>query len=674
MKPKFLFFFLFVFSFILSAQNFENSLMPKPKSFELVQGKFFINKDFSIGIYGNYNERIFEAATYALRRLDARTGMFFQQDFITNENNPADAKLQIKIKDKTDIKLGIDESYSLEITANKILIQSQTDIGAMYALETLLQLLSVDESGYYFPACQIKDNPQFKWRGLMMDVSRHFMPIEVIKRNLNAMRAVKMNVFHWHLSEDQGFRVESKVFPQLHQLCSDGLYYTQEQIKDIIKYANDRGIRVIPEFDIPGHATSWFVAFPELASAPGPYKIERNWGIFDPTFDPTNEKTYEFFDKFFSEMAQLFNDEYFHIGGDENNGAQWNANENIQKFMKENNIKDNHQLQAYFNNRILQILTKYGKKMIGWDEILHPEMPTNIVIQSWRGKEALVKSAKSGYMGILSNGFYIDLVQPASFHYKNFIIANDADLTSEERSRILGAEATMWAELVTHETVDSRIWPRTAAIAERMWCDNSVNDVDDMYRRLERVEFLLEEHGLLHLKNYEMMLRRLTNNNDIEPLKILVNIVEPLEGYARHSQGIKYQQHSPYTRIVDAACPDSKTAREFAKHVEHYLKNHESKCMIEVKSTLELWHSNHAKLMRLISISPILKEIEPMAVNLFNLSEVGLEAIKLIESNHKPDIKWRDKASAIIDSAKKSYAQVELKIIEPIAQLVNSAD
>lgn len=673
MKTKFFLLVIFIFSLNVYSQTFENNLMPQPKYFKLGEGKFIIDKDFTIGIYGNYDNRIFEAATYALRRLDDRTGMFFKQDFITNKNNPEKTTLQINIKEKANIKLGIDESYSLEITTSNVLINSTNEVGAMYALETLLQLLSVGDDKYFFPVCVIKDEPQFKWRGLMMDVSRHFMPVDVIKRNLNALRALKMNVFHWHLSEDQGFRVESKIFPQLHQLCSDGLYYTQEQILDIIKYANDRGIRVIPEFDIPGHATSWFVAFPELASAPGPYNIERNWGIFNPTFDPSNEKTYEFFDKFFGEMSKLFNDEYFHIGGDENNGVQWNSNENIQKFMKEKNIKDNHQLQAYFNNRILEILTKYGKKMIGWDEILHPEMPTNIVIQSWRGKEALVKAAKAGYMGILSNGFYIDLVQPASFHYLNFIIADSVNLSNEERTRILGAETTMWAELVTPETVDSRIWPRTAAIAERMWCNNSVNDVNDMYRRLDRIEFLLEEHGLLHIKNYEMMLRRLTNNNNIEPLKILADIVEPLEGYARHSQGVKYQQHSPYTRIVDAARPDSKPARDFAMHVEHYLLNSENKCKNEVKSFLERLHTNHKELIKLISKSPIIKEIEPLAINAYNLSEVGLEAIKLIESNKKADIKWRDKALAILDESKKSYGQVELKIIEPIKKLVEKA-
>src|SRR5678816_3175249 len=192
----------------------------------------------------------------------------------------------------------------------------------------------------------------------MIDVARHFQTMEVLKRNLDGMAAVKMNVFHWHLSEDQGFRIESKKFPKLHQLGSDGNYFTQEQVKEIIAYARDRGIRVVPEFDIPGHSTSWLVGHPELGSAPGPYSIERRAGIFEPALDPTRDEVYKFLDTFLGEMAALFPDAYLHIGGDENEGKQWDRNPKIQAFMKEKGIKNNHALQAYFNTRLLKILQK----------------------------------------------------------------------------------------------------------------------------------------------------------------------------------------------------------------------------------------------------------------------------------------------------------------------------
>ena len=284
--------------------------------------------------------------------------------------NEGKTVVEIYCSEIQEVNINNNESYSIEVLKDKIVIEAVTDIGAMRGLETLAQLTQIYAGKSFIPYLKIKDNPRFKWRGLMIDVCRHYIPKSVILRNLDAMAAMKLNVFHWHLSEDQGFRVECKTFPKLHEMGSDGKYFTHEDVKEIIKYANDRGIRVVPEFDIPGHSTAWFVGYPEYASLPGKYEIERHYGVFDPTFDPTKEETYVFFDKFFKEMSELFNDEYIHIGGDENSGKQWDSSKAIQKFKKENNLKSNHELQAYFNKRIQKILEKYGKKMIGWDEIL----------------------------------------------------------------------------------------------------------------------------------------------------------------------------------------------------------------------------------------------------------------------------------------------------------------
>ena len=197
--------------------------------------------------------------------------------------------------------------------------------------------------------------------------------------------------------DDQGFRIESKKYPKLQEMGSDGQFYTQDQVKEVVTYAAERGIRVVPEFDIPGHSTAWFVGYPEYASAPGPYQIERRFGIFDPTFNPTDESVYKFFDGFFGEMSKLFPDAYMHIGGDETKGTQWDANPKIQAFKKKKGLKDNAALQAYFNKRIEKILKKHGKKMVGWDEILHPDLPKDIVVQSWRGEKSLIAGAKQGY-------------------------------------------------------------------------------------------------------------------------------------------------------------------------------------------------------------------------------------------------------------------------------------
>src|SRR5262249_183010 len=218
--------------------------------------------------------------------------------------------------------LGEDESYRLEVTPTEVHLDAATPLGVIHGLQTFLQLTQKGPDGFYTPSLVIEDAPRFPWRGILIDVSRHFMPVDAIKRNLDGMEAVKLNVLHWHLSDDQGFRVESKRFPKLQQMSSDGQYYTQEQIKDVIAYARDRGIRVVPELDVPGHTTSWFAAYPDLAGGPGPYEIWRRFGVNDAAMDPSRDHTYHFLDDFIGEMSRLFPDEYLHIGGDEVNGKQ----------------------------------------------------------------------------------------------------------------------------------------------------------------------------------------------------------------------------------------------------------------------------------------------------------------------------------------------------------------
>lgn len=665
--------FVLTFSFnLFSFSKDEIKLIPYPANFELKEGSFPIQNDFNVSVKGNPDKRLFPYLNNFLKRLSGRTGLFFRKDWINSITDQETALMVIDCKKNGKVVLGEDESYTLSVDKNRITLTSETEIGAMRGLETLLQLLSINKDGYYFPFVKIEDSPRFKWRGLMIDVSRHFMPVEVIKRNLDAMAAVKMNVLHIHLSDNQGVRVESKIYPKIQELCSDGEFFTQEQIKEIVAYADGKGIRVIPEFDIPWHTTAWFVGFPELASAPGPYKIERNWGVFDPVFNPAIDATYEFFDKFFGEMASLFPDEYFHIGGDEGTNKHWLANKDIVEFMKKNNIPDVHKLHSYFNLKILSILTKYNKKMIGWDEILMPEMPTNIVIQSWRGQKSLFESAKKGYMGILSNGYYIDLIQSTEFHYLNDPLPDSVVLSPAEREKILGGEATIWSELVTPENIDSRIWPRTIAIAERFWSPSNTRDIKSMFERMECVSFQLEELGITHIKNQDMMLRRLTANNDITALKFLLDFIEPVKIYTRHSQGVKYTSLSPFTRVVDAALPDVKGAREFRSDVDLLLNSKNYQNFDKIKSILKRIKNNHNELLKLIAISPILKEIEPLSENLSRLSEIGLTALNSIKSKAKLTEQQKEEMLKIITESKKPHGQVEIMIAGAIEKIVKS--
>ncbi len=407
-------------------------------------------------------------------------------------------------------------------------------LGVLHGLQTFLQLVRITPQGFAAPVVTIDDQPRFPWRGLMLDSGRHFMPLDVIEGNLDGMEAVKLNVFHWHISDDQGFRLESRTYPLLHGQGSNGLFYTQPQVAEVIDYARNRGIRVVPEFDMPCHTTSWLVGYPQLASGPGPYKIADQWGVMNSAMDPTRESTFQFLDKFLDEATALFPDAYFHIGGDECNGKEWNANQKIQAWMREHSIKDNAALQSYFSARLQKLVTAHHKIMEGWDEVLQADTPKDVVIQSWRGPKALAAAARQGNRGLLSNGYYIDLNQSAAYHYSIDPMSGDAaGLTPEEKARIIGGEPTMWSEFVTPENIDSRIWPRTAAIAERLWSPQEVHDIDSMYARMAVISDHLVFYGLHHQSSMRVMLQRMTGENDPEYLEVLAGIVQPPEEYQR---------------------------------------------------------------------------------------------------------------------------------------------
>ena len=588
------------------------------------------------------------------------------------DRNPA-ASLLIKVIRPGKLDLYEDETYSIEIKGKQVVIAAPTDLGALHGLETLLQLVSADERGYYFPGLSIKDNPRFAWRGLLLDVVLHFMPVDVIKRTLDGMAAVKLNVLHLHLSNDQGFRVESKVFPQLQRRASDGKYYSQDEIREIIRYAGQRGIRVVPEFVVPAHTTAILTAFPELASVKRNYTLQRYFGVFDPVLDPTNEKVYVFLDKLFTEMARLFPDGYFHIGGDENTGKDWESNPKIKAFMKAKGMKTYMDLQTAFNRRILPILQKNGKTMMGWDEILQPGVPKNIVIQSWRGKEAFYSSLKNGYKAILSNGYYIDLIQPASFHYLNDPAPDSANLSPEEISNILGGEATMWSELVTPETVDSRIWPRTAAIAERLWSSREIKDVDDMYRRLDIVSLHLEALGLRHESFKQGMMRRLANGCDTKALKVLADVIEPLKIYERNQGDTMYTVFSPYTKIADLATPDPALPRIFRLETDLYLKNPGPEAEKKITDQLTIWKNNHPYFLETLRCSPELKEAVSLSENLSQLAAAGLAAIAIIHAGKKAGDDWLRQQLAIAAKAREQGGRCELQVVDPIEKLIKAA-
>lgn len=689
---KYIIIFLFA-SIVSSAQITKEQLniMPCPQNITLTEGSFLLTKNFKVNITGAPNERIFMGATNFLRRLDGRTGQFFQQGFVTGLNEVPDAQLQINCVRAAKIDLYEDESYLLEVTTNKIMINATTDVGALHALETLLQLLQNNSNSFYFPTSKISDFPRFTWRGLMIDGARHFMPIDVIKRNLDGMAAVKMNVFHWHLVDDQGWRIEMKKHPKLIQMASDGNYYTQEEIKDVVRYASDRGILVVPELDVPGHASAILTAYPEIGSKVvklnvnngekgqqftqvQSYSVERNAGVFAPTLDPSNPKTYQLLGEFFDEICPLFPGKYFHIGGDENEGKDWDSNPKIQEFKKKNKLATNHELQTYFTMQLIPMLKKHNKVLMGWEEIMTKNMSKDAIIHSWKGSnegmpagKSLVDAAKGGYKTVLSNGYYIDLMLGVAEHYLVDPMPKNNTLTDEEKARILGGEATMWSELVSPATIDSRIWPRTAAIAERLWSNENVTDINNMRKRLDVISFRLEELGLTHLKSKEGLLRNISNNQKSEALLDLSNVCEPLKLYSRNKGGTEYQMYSPLTLFADACTPDASDAIGFDSAITNYLANKTDENQAAVANYLNKWVTIHKDLTALSNNAPLVQPLLPLSKSLSAIAEQ-----LLLKISNKQGLDDSALYGLLEKCDSKEYADVELAVYNSLKKLVQA--
>ena len=644
--------------------------MPLPASATPGQGEFVIDGQFGVAFDGFTEPRLNRARERFLDTLTRETGMPFSR---VDVDDTAHFKVHTGGPSKVIQQLGEDESYQLTVSPDGVRLAAASPLGVMHGLQTFLQLVRETPHGFTVPAVTIDDKPRFPWRGLMIDVGRHFIPIPVIERNLDAMEAVKLNVFHWHLSDDQGFRVESKVFPLLQKKSSDGLYYTQDQVRQVIEYARDRGIRVIPEFDMPAHATAWFAAYPQLASGKGPYQIARQWGVLDPAMDPTRDSTYQFLNLLIGEMAGLFPDAYFHVGGDECNGKEWDANATIQEFKKKHNLKDNAALQAWFSARVQKIVASRHKIMEGWDEVLQPDTPKDVVIQSWRGRKSLLDAAQRGYRGLLSNGYYIDLNQPASEHYLVDPLEGIADqLTPDQVSSILGGEATMWSEFVDPEMVDSRIWPRTAAIAERFWSPQQVRDVDSMYVRMAIVAQKLQCYGIEPKATSEQMLERISGDIDPQALRVLASVVQPPKGYTRESLK-EYNSLSPLNHLVDAVPPESETGRIFKDICNRIAAGNASpQDWQEAHDWLVLWRDNDAKLAPTLAKADLTEELVPVSQSLHQTAQVGLQVLDSLQKGEALSADVQKQDLAAVTAAEKPQAVLLLTVAPSVELLVKS--
>ncbi|GAC1416143.1 MAG: hypothetical protein NVSMB62_05310 [Acidobacteriaceae bacterium] len=654
---------------------FQNDLLPKPSSLAVGEGSLPVRSGFSVSTVGASSPALSRAVLRMLGRMEDKTGLQLSKQ--PGQTKTATLLIEVRSAGPDVPSFGEDESYSLTSTATSVRIEAATPAGALHALETLLQLVQASGAGYVLPAVTIHDTPRFGWRGLMIDCGRHFEPIAVLKRNLDAMAAVKLNVFHWHLTEDQGFRIESRVFPKLTEKGSDGLFYTQEEARDLVRYAADRGIRVVPEFEMPGHSTAWLVAYPELASGTTPEGIRREFGVSDYVLDPTREETYRFIEGFLTEMASVFPDQYIHIGGDEAPAPDWKKNPRILAFMKAHDLSGNEALQAYFNQRVLKILTKQHRRMVGWDEIFNPALPKDVVVQSWRGEASLSKGAVQGYQGVLSAPYYLDGMRPASVHYLADPVPSDTTLTSAQQKLILGGEVCMWAEHLDQRTIDSRVWPRTAAIAERFWSSQGARDVNDMYRRLDVISVELETLGVRHLTSEDMELRGLAGSGQIAQLHTFASAFEPVS-FSERAGTQHTTQLTPLTSFVDAVVPDPPIRHKLELAAQQFLQTPTAKSSPTAEAYQELQQffagagASVAPVEAMMDTEPRLQAIRPRAEQLRGLASVGTQALQYLSSGAAAPESWKQQSLALIDAAKKPSGLVRFVFLQPLMDLVNA--
>ncbi|MBD1582902.1 family 20 glycosylhydrolase [Pseudoalteromonas sp. S16_S37] len=728
------------------------ALMPMPKSIEQAQGTLQLASTLNVSVVGFNQHRTQFQLDRLTRHFTRLTGK--QTSWALSAEKAANLSIVVNDVEQALFtpQFAEDESYQLKIDNNGIMIRAASVFGAQHALATLSQLAYVDKQDQLaLPFINIDDSPRFAWRGLLLDSVRHFMPVQTVKRQLDGMASAKLNVLHWHLTDDQGWRIQSKVFPKLTSHASDGLFYTQKQVLEVIRYAALLGIRVVPEFGMPGHASAIAVAYPELITLNQDYTMQRHWGVFKPLLNIADPKVYEFIDKLFAEMMAIFPDQYLHIGGDEVEPEQWLKSKDIQKLMADNQLENGQDLQSYFNAQLQKIVTKHERIMMGWDEILHPRLSKNVVVQSWRGHDSLYSAAKNGYRGILSTGFYIDQPQYTSYHYRNdpqkeldnvklaepklrksflikrlkgsdvkgellvfgpqvliklnnqhhqvaqviglsegehahLVAALDSwmgplkfefdfsrssgsvmignsryplvihelqkaqavsfapSLNKTQAALILGAEATIWSEMVTEDNIDLRIWPRLYAIAERLWSSKNVTDLDDMYVRLEKMShyadkvvglahYLQQQSGFTHLIN-----KNLSDQEQTQTLRLLntmAQMLEPSHYYTRHHikhLNNEYHQQAPLNAFVDFLAVESKTIRAINTSVARYLAGNKAELDV-IAAQLSQWQTILQENKHLLAKSPLLKTEQYTADKLLQFVLLGKKVLTVCKGH-----------------------------------------
>jgi hexosaminidase len=444
------------------------------------------------------------------------------------------------------------EGYRLSIKDDGLQIQAQGGAGLFYGMQTLTQLISA--YGKELPVTEIVDYPRFSYRGLHLDVGRHMFPAPFIKKYIDLLAHHKYNRFHWHLTEDQGWRIEIRKYPKLQEIGAyrketvighastatrgnktdfDGKryggFYTQDEIRDIVKYAEARFVTIVPEIEMPGHALAALSAYPELGCTGGPYEAATTWGVFDDVFCGGKEETFQFLEGVLDEVIELFPGKYIHIGGDECPKTRWKTCPHCQKRIKAEGLKDEHGLQSYFIQRMEKYLNSKGKQIIGWDEILEGGLAPNATVMSWRGEEGGVAAAKENHDVIMTPGnwcyfdHYQDTAKSEPLAIGNLTTVSEVysyepippQLNKEESKHILGAQANVWTEYIPNsEQVEYMVYPRASAMSEVLWSPKSARNYDNFLRRMNDHFKRLEEWKVNYARHILKDVEKVSNSGN----------------------------------------------------------------------------------------------------------------------------------------------------------------
>ncbi len=486
----------------------EVSIVPKVKSLLLSEGYFEVNSETVILVWNDSTQ----PANYLKSLIDS--SLHTEIPIIRIKDEEFENYTNYILVSNNSKMIGIG-TYGLNIDSSCITISAMSNIGARYAVQTLRQLF-VDEfhlgkkrNNWYLPCVKIDDYPKFQHRGLLLDCSRHFFKKEVIKKYIDVLALYKMNVLHWHLTEDQGWRIEIDAFPKLTEIgawrteldsSNYGGFYTKVEIKEIVTYANERGITIIPEIELPGHSQAAIAAYPNLSCTGQQVQVANDWGVFKEIYCAGNDSVFQFIETVLDEVLELFPSQYIHIGGDEAPKFRWKHCPKCQRRMKNNGLNDEHELQSYFIRRVEKYLNNKGRKLIGWDEILEGGLSENATVQSWRGMEGGILAAKSGHNAVMS---------PTSHAYFDYDLKSidmekvyefdpiPSELSEIEAAFIIGGECNMWTEHVSNDSIlDSKVFPRLLAMSEVLWSYPKHKDYDDFYNRVQFHYPILESLGV----------------------------------------------------------------------------------------------------------------------------------------------------------------------------------